>query len=60
VIGAASDHICPWPTVYRSAQMLGERCQFVLGGSGHIQTIVCPPAIAAESPTPTQIKPASD
>jgi polyhydroxyalkanoate synthase len=43
VIGAASDHICPWPTVYRSAQMLGERCQFILGGSGHIQTIVCPP-----------------
>jgi polyhydroxyalkanoate synthase subunit PhaC len=43
VIGAATDHICPWPTVYRSAQMLGERCQFILGGSGHIQTIVCPP-----------------
>jgi polyhydroxyalkanoate synthase len=43
VIGAASDHICPWPTVYRTAQMLGERCQFILGGSGHIQTIVCPP-----------------
>jgi polyhydroxyalkanoate synthase subunit PhaC len=43
VIGAATDHICPWPAVYRSAQMLGERSQFVLGGSGHIQTIVCPP-----------------
>jgi polyhydroxyalkanoate synthase len=43
VIGAATDHICPWPTVYRSAQMLGDRCQFTLGGSGHIQTIVCPP-----------------
>jgi polyhydroxyalkanoate synthase len=43
VIGAATDHICPWPTVYRSAQMLGERCQFTLGASGHIQTIVCPP-----------------
>ncbi len=43
VIGAATDHICPWPTVYRSAQMLGERSQFTLGGSGHIQTIVCPP-----------------
>ena len=43
VIGAATDHIWPWPTVYRSAQMLGERCQFILGGSGHIQTIVCPP-----------------
>lgn len=43
VIGARNDHICPWPTVYRSAQMLGERCEFVLGGSGHIQTIVSPP-----------------
>lgn len=43
VIGAATDHICPWPTAYRSAQMLGERSQFVLGGSGHIQTIVSPP-----------------
>lgn len=43
VIAARTDHICPWPSVYRSAQMLGERCQFVLGGSGHIQTIVCPP-----------------
>jgi hypothetical protein len=25
VIGALRSH-CPWPTVYRSAQMLGERC----------------------------------
>ena len=46
VIGARTDHICPWPTVYRSAQMLGDRCQFVLGGSGHIQTIVSPPGSA--------------
>ncbi len=43
VIGARTDHICPWPSVYRSAQMLGERCEFVLGGRGHIQTIVAPP-----------------
>ncbi|HMO44905.1 MAG TPA: alpha/beta fold hydrolase [Rubrivivax sp.] len=43
IIGARTDHICPWPTVYRSAQMLGERCRFVLGGSGHIQTIVATP-----------------
>lgn len=43
VIGARTDHICPWLSVYRSAQMLGERCRFVLGGSGHIQTLVCPP-----------------
>jgi polyhydroxyalkanoate synthase len=43
VIGARTDHICPWPTVYRSAQILGERSQFILGGSGHIQTILAPP-----------------
>jgi polyhydroxyalkanoate synthase len=43
VIGAATDHICRWPSVYRAAQMLGERCEFVLGDSGHIQTLVCPP-----------------
>jgi polyhydroxyalkanoate synthase len=29
--------------VYRTAQLLGERSQFVLGSSGHIQTIVNPP-----------------
>jgi polyhydroxyalkanoate synthase len=43
VIGAATDHICRWPSVYRAAQMLGERSEFVLGDSGHIQTLVCPP-----------------
>lgn len=43
VIGARTDHICPWLTVYRTAQMLGPRAQFILGGSGHIQTLVCPP-----------------
>ncbi|TPQ33973.1 alpha/beta fold hydrolase [Cupriavidus pinatubonensis] len=43
VVGAATDHICRWPGVYRAALMLGGRCQFVLGASGHIQTLVCPP-----------------
>ena len=43
VIAARTDHICPWPSVYRSAQMLGKRCDFLLGGRGHIQTIVAPP-----------------
>jgi polyhydroxyalkanoate synthase len=43
VLGAANDHLCIWQAVYRSAQLLGERSQFVLGNSGHIQTIVCPP-----------------
>ena len=43
VIGARNDHLCVWPSVYRSAQMLSPRSQFILGNSGHIQTIVCPP-----------------
>jgi polyhydroxyalkanoate synthase len=43
VLGAANDHLCIWQGVYRSAQLLGERSQFVLGNSGHVQTIVCPP-----------------
>jgi polyhydroxyalkanoate synthase len=43
VLGAATDHLCRWPGVYKAAQMLGDRCEFVLGSSGHIQTLVCPP-----------------
>lgn len=43
VLGARNDHLCVWQSVYRSAQMLGPGTRFVLGNSGHIQTIVCPP-----------------
>jgi polyhydroxyalkanoate synthase subunit PhaC len=43
VLGAKNDHLCIWQSVYRSAQLLGSRSRFVLGNSGHIQTIVCPP-----------------
>ena len=43
VLGAASDHLCVWQSVFRSSQMFGPRSRFVLGNSGHIQTIVCPP-----------------
>lgn len=43
VLGAATDHLCVWQGVYRSARLLGKRSQFVLGNGGHIQTIVCPP-----------------
>jgi polyhydroxyalkanoate synthase len=43
VLGAANDHLCIWQGVYRSARLLGSRSQFVLGNSGHVQTIVCPP-----------------
>jgi polyhydroxyalkanoate synthase len=43
VLGAMTDHLCLWQDVYRTALLLGERSQFVLGSSGHIQTIVNPP-----------------
>lgn len=43
VLGAKNDHLCVWQGVYRSAQLLAPRSRFVLGNSGHIQTIVCPP-----------------
>jgi len=43
VVGARNDHLCIWPSVYRTAQLLRPRSQFILGNSGHIQTIVCPP-----------------
>ena len=43
VLGAKTDHLCIWQGVYRSAALLGPESLFVLGNSGHIQTIVCPP-----------------
>jgi polyhydroxyalkanoate synthase len=43
VLGAMTDHLCLWQDVYRTARLLGDRSQFVLGSSGHIQTIVNPP-----------------
>jgi polyhydroxyalkanoate synthase len=43
VLGAKTDHLCIWQAVYRSAQLLGPESLFVLGNSGHIQTIVSPP-----------------
>jgi polyhydroxyalkanoate synthase subunit PhaC len=43
VIGAAADHIVPWPATFRTAELLGGRCQFTLSSSGHIQAILNPP-----------------
>ena len=39
-IAGRTDHITPWEGCYRTTQMLGGKSQFVLGSSGHIQTIV--------------------
>jgi polyhydroxyalkanoate synthase len=59
VVAALTDHICVWPAVYRSAQMLGDRSQFVLSGSGHVQTIVSPPGNAKSHYFLNSAKPAA-
>ncbi len=43
VVAGIADHICPWVSCYRSAQLLGGRTRFVLSTSGHIAALVNPP-----------------
>jgi len=43
VVAGIADHLCPWQSCYRSAQMLGGRTRFVLSTSGHIASMVNPP-----------------
>jgi polyhydroxyalkanoate synthase len=42
-IAGASDHIVPWESAYRGAQLFGGERRFVLSRSGHIQALVNPP-----------------
>ena len=42
-VAGASDHIVPWQSAYRGAQLFGGRRRFVLSRSGHIQALVNPP-----------------
>ena len=44
VVAGVADHICPWQSCYRSAQLLGGDVRFVLSSSGHIAAMVNPPA----------------
>jgi polyhydroxyalkanoate synthase subunit PhaC len=43
LVAGITDHICPWPSCYRSTQLLGGRSRFVLSTSGHIAAMVNPP-----------------
>jgi len=43
VVAGVADHICPWQSCYRSAQLLGGKTRFVLSTSGHIAALVNPP-----------------
>jgi len=42
VLATREDHIVPWPTAYRTTQLLAGETRFVLGASGHIAGIVNP------------------
>jgi poly[(R)-3-hydroxyalkanoate] polymerase subunit PhaC len=44
VLGGLTDHICAWRACYRASHLFGGRTEFVLSGSGHVQSLVCPPA----------------
>ena len=42
MVAGVADHICPWQSCYRSAQLLGGKTRFVLSSSGHIAALVNP------------------
>jgi polyhydroxyalkanoate synthase len=43
LVAGMTDHICAWRACYRAAGMFGGKSEFVLGSSGHIQSLVNPP-----------------
>lgn len=42
-VAGTTDHITPWESCYKSANLFGGKCEFVLSSSGHIQSILNPP-----------------
>jgi polyhydroxyalkanoate synthase subunit PhaC len=42
-VAGTTDHITPWKGVYDAARSFGGRNDFVLSGSGHIQSLINPP-----------------
>ena len=43
LVAGMTDHICAWRACYRAARLFGGRIEFVLGSSGHMQSLVNPP-----------------
>lgn len=42
-VAGTNDHITPWQSCYKSAQLFGGNVEFLLSNSGHIQSILNPP-----------------
>ncbi len=55
IVAAENDHIVPWQSGFKTAQLLGGRNRFVLSNSGHIAGIVNPPNPKARYRTATRI-----
>jgi polyhydroxyalkanoate synthase len=61
VVAGAGDHLCPWPSCYRSTQLLGGDSRFVLARSGHIASMVSPVgSVKAQYRTAPQTPPDPD
>ncbi len=43
LVAGMTDHICAWRACYRSTAIFGGSIEFILGSSGHIQSLVNPP-----------------
>ena len=43
IVGAVNDHIVPWPSSYKTTDLLGGPARYVLSSGGHIAGIVNPP-----------------
>jgi polyhydroxyalkanoate synthase len=42
VVGSAKDHICPWPSTFKTCRLVGGKVRYVLADEGHITGIVNP------------------
>jgi polyhydroxyalkanoate synthase len=45
ILAGKTDHITPWEGCYQTRGLLGGRSEFVLTGTGHVQSIVSPPGM---------------
>jgi len=46
IMAGLTDHICPWKNSYAGTKLLGGKVEFVLVGSGHVQSFINPPGNA--------------
>ena len=44
ILASREDHIVPWPSAYRSKELIGTEPRFVLAASGHVAGVINPPA----------------